>query len=474
MKNTINRFQIVSILIAVLAGLVVLTAPAFAQSTLQVQVGEAIVLKSDAYTKVAIADPSVADVAPLSDKELSVIGKKAGTTTLTVVLADDKPTAVYRIEVVNETMVQTLTRLIAQPSVTVRSVGEAIVLEGQVADEIESQRILQIAGAYKLPVVNLTEIQKPRQVRIRTKVAEINSDALKGVGFKWFGPRGDMQFAVNWNNRTGWLMGTVQPQSSSGTAPVDPIRSQVGADVMLQLLETKGYAKLLAEPTLLTYSGQEASFLVGQEVPIVQQLPQSFNVQYKEVGIRMNIKPTADSKNRINTKIHSEVSKIIGFEQQYGTPIIGSKKADAVLQVNDNQTIVIGGLLENNVDQDILRKVPWMGNIPVLGIFFRHKSKQESQREIIFFMTPDVVKDVDANTKDAAQSPLMQQWLQGFNPKDVLVVPDPKKDWSLENPGRMGWPGSEEQPAAAPEKAEAPAAPKEPTTNFVPARPANP
>src|SRR5207248_1111028 len=107
--------------------------------------------------------------------------------------------------------------------------------------------------------------------------------------------------------------------------------------VTLQLLMTKGYAKLLSEPTLVTYSGKEASFLVGQQWPIVQQLPQSFTVEFKDIGVRMKIKPTADSQNEINTTIHAEVSQVIGTTSAFDVPIIGIKQSDTTMQVKDNQ-----------------------------------------------------------------------------------------------------------------------------------------
>jgi len=97
----------------------------------------------------------------------------------------------------------------------------------------------------------------------------------------------------------GTTGGTIQPNTVSLT-------------LLLDMLITKSYARLLSEPTLVTFSGKEASFLVGEEIPIVEQLPQSFTVEFKEVGVRMKIKPTADSENRINTTIHAEVSQVIG------------------------------------------------------------------------------------------------------------------------------------------------------------------
>jgi Flp pilus assembly secretin CpaC len=249
----------------------------------------------------------------------------------------------------------------------------------------------------------------------------------------------------------------------------------LGLSVVLQLLIEKGYAKLLSEPTLTTLSGKEASFLVGDEIPIVQQLPQSYTVEFKEVGVRMKIKPTADSQNQINTVIHAEVSQVAGIGTG-GIPVIGSKKANTTLQAKDGQTIVIGGLLENNISRDYLRKVPWLADIPIFGFLFRHKEFGQKQREVLFFMTPEIVKDEAADVANAAQTPVMKNWNNSMRDK---LLEEPKKgyDWGLHEPGDLGIPRSESKggtpdkkaPAGTPDKA---ATPSEPTTNFTPARPA--
>ena len=220
----------------------------------------------------------------------------------------------------------------------------------------------------------------------------------------------------------------MQPQSAGGQAVTTPTTLDIGADVILQLLITKNYARLLSEPTLVTLSGKEASFLVGQEVPIVQQLPQSFTVEFKEVGVRMNIKPTADSQNQITTVLHAEVSQVIGAGA-FGIPIIGSKKADTTLQVKDGQTVVVGGLLENNINRDALRKVPWLADIPLFGYLFRNKQFQQAQREVLFFMTPEIVKDVDATTAGATTTPLMRKWNGTEADEKLLKVSPVDKLW---------------------------------------------
>jgi pilus assembly protein CpaC len=237
--------------------------------------------------------------------------------------------------------------------------------------------------------------------------------------------------------------------------------------LLLDMLLTKSYARILSEPTLVTFSGKEASFLVGQEIPIVQQLPQSFTVEFKEVGVRMKIKPTADSENRINTIIHAEVSQVIGTGAN-NIPIIGAKTVDTTLQANDGQTIVIGGLLENNVNRDVLRKLPWLADIPVIGLLFRDKQFDQVKREVLFFMTPEVIKDTDAAFAAAAQTPGMQHWVTTWNKGKMIEPPDKKDDWGLHNPDSLGFSALHGKSAAPTQK---PAPTARPTAAAKPSSP---
>ncbi|HUI05636.1 MAG TPA: pilus assembly protein N-terminal domain-containing protein [Verrucomicrobiae bacterium] len=491
----------------------ILLVPPAQADTIQVNVGEAVTIPGENVSKIAIADPAVADVVPLSDKELSVIGKKAGVTTLTIVKSDGSATQLHRIEVGNDAVASTIRQMIGQSGVNVRAVGDTLVLDGRVENELQAQRAAQIASAYKDKVLNLIEVEKPRQIRIRTRVAEVNSAALKNVGFQWLGSGGEVRYALDFAGGGSIIHGLVQPESAGGPTVTQPNTVDIGADVILQLLITKNFARLLSEPTLVTLSGKEASFLVGEEVPIVQQLPQSFTVEFKEVGVRMNIKPTADSQNQINTVLHAEVSQVLGTGA-FGIPIIGSKKADTTLQVKDGQTVVIGGLLENNINTDTLRKVPWLADIPLFGYLFRNRQFQQSQREVLFFMTPEIVKNVDAATAGAAQTLLMKEWVRTKSKEKLLKVTpldelfpagmqrgSSNEKAPAEKPSPVAQPAAKPAPVSKPAPQPAPApkaaaakpaaveqsaavekpAPKkpapavqteEPTTNFSPARPA--
>lgn len=463
------------------------SAHAQEENTLQVNVGESITLAVESVAKIAVADPAIADVVSLSEKEISIIGKKVGATTLTIVRTEGKPTQIYRVEVGNDAAAAIIRKVVAKPGLVVRVVGDTLVLDGKVDDELEAQRAAAVAAAYyKDKVVNLLEVEKPRQIKIRTRVAEVNVAATKNLGLQWFGPAGELRYSVDFVG-AGELLGApfgptvrhglVQSTGNGGQAQSSPNEIDNGAEVVLQLLISKGYARLLSEPTLITYSGKEASFLVGEERPIVQQLPQSFTVEFKEVGVRMKIKPTADSQNQINTAIHAEVSQVTGTVGPFAIPVIGTKKSDTTLQVKDGQTIVIAGLLENNINRDTFRKLPWLADIPIFGVLFRNKQYDQAQREVLFFVTPSVVKDAEAETAGAATTPVMKQWLGEESGKDILDLPDPKDDWGMHNFDHLGLPegGGSKKMKQAPAGSEAPAPAsetKEPTTNFTPARPA--
>jgi pilus assembly protein CpaC len=476
------------------------------EQTIQVGVGLAVTAPGENVSKIAIADPTIADVVPLSDRELSVIGKKAGFTTLTIVKSDGSATQTYRVQVGNDGAEAMIRTMIGSSNINVRAVGDSLILDGKVDDELQAQRAVQIAGAFRgtmgpINVVNLLETARPRQIRVRTRIAEVNSEAIKNIGFQWFGPQGQVQYAMQYIGGGSIVNGFIPTASEFGSEGGTVAPTTVTMTMLLDMLITKSYARVLSEPTLVTFSGKEASFLVGEEIPIVEQLPQSFTVEFKDVGVKMKIKPTSDSENRISTTIHAEVSELTGASYN-NIPVIGTKSADTTLQVNDGQTIVIGGLLENNINKDILRKLPWVADIPVLGALFRDKQFDQVKHEVLFFMTPEIVKDtegdVDAVAAAGAQSPGMKNWITIWN-KGKQVLPGPyksdgavggKDDWGLHNPDGMGFPVHEHhkkaetaaktktaQPSTAPASTAAPtsdaATPAPDTTsNFSPARPA--
>lgn len=406
-----------------------------AAETLQVNVGEAITMPSEKVAKLAVADPAVADVIPLSDTELSVIGKSAGVTTLTVVHEEGRPTEMFRVEVSLGSGVRSIHETIGAPNISVREIGDSVVLEGSVENEQQAERAARIASAYKANVVNLLEVSNPRQVRISMRLVEIRTDAIKKLGIDYFGTSGEVKYAFGF--------GTIEESAFSrilGHGFFDPNETDTEAisgssapaavEATLKALAERNAARILSQPTLVTLSGKEASFLSGGEVPIVQQLAQTFTVEFKEFGVRMKVKPVVDSAQNINTHILAEVSSVAPEVSVSGVPSFRTRRAETAVQVRDGQTIVIGGLLSNQHDRDAIRKVPWLGDIPGLGVLFRSKDYQANLSELLVFVTPEVVKDIDGDAAKAARTPAMQDW-NGHQADDQLDTrqEDPYPKW---------------------------------------------
>lgn len=454
---------------------------ATANTSVQVSVGEAVTLKAANVTKLAVADDTVADVVPLSETEISVIGKKAGVTTLTVVYGDGRATDHYRVEVGPSAGVRSIHEALAIPGVQVREIGDAIILEGKVQTEQDAERVVKIATAYKPNVVNLIEVLNPRQVRIRTRLVEVRTDAIKQLGVQYFGPNGEVVY------RFGF--GQVEGNSLLGSGFFDP--AAVGdqtislgtipaaVEARLRALASKDAARILSEPTLVTLSGREASFLSGGEVPIVQQLAQTFTVEFKEFGVRMKIKPTVDSENNVGTHIMAEVSEV-GATSTAGIPSFRTRRAETHVQIKDGQTLVIGGLLNNQHNRDAIRKIPWLGDIPVLGVLFRSKDYQGGQSELLVFVTPEVIKDVQNDPGAKPVTPAMQQWHGHDADAELRREQSPPPRWQrplevdeLTMP-RERKESTDKGPQTESSQTIEPSAATPPQTNFQPARPAQP
>ncbi len=406
---------------------IVLPVRADNNKVLQVIAGESVPMTIENVAAIAIADPTVGDVVKMGDTSVfSIIGKKPGVTTLTVVYTDGKPTDLYRVEVSQSAGVRSIHQAIGSPQISVEEVGDAVVLQGKVKTQMDSDRAQQVAAAYKGKVINLIEVTNPKRVKIRTRLVEVNTSAIKNLGIEYFGQNG----AVTYGFLLGGIdnaLGPITHGFQLGANP-DPNQQQGYVQATLHLLASKNLAKTLSEPTMVTLSGKEASFLSGGEVPIVQTLANSSTVQYKEYGVRLAIKPVVDSEDNISSHLMTEVSQANFAQTVAGEPTFVTRRAETEVQVKDGQTIVIGGLLQNT-SANVIRKVPWLGNIPVLGILFRSKSYQQGLSELLVFVTLEVMEDVQADAIRAPQTPELKIWNGKEADQELRQRPEPDPNW---------------------------------------------
>jgi type IV pilus assembly protein PilQ len=172
--------------------------------------------------------------------------------------------------------------------------------------------------------------------------------------------------------------------------PYTITKSSIAVNAQINTLLQSGNAQILATPRIATLNNKEASILVGEQYPVVTVNQQTGfpSVQTIDVGVRLRITPTIGVDGAITAEVHPEYSQIIGFNASF--PVIANRKVDATLRVDDGETIVLGGLFQD-VSSETISKLPFLGDVPILGPFFRNKARTHTRDEVVFFITPRLI-----------------------------------------------------------------------------------
>lgn len=400
---------------------------------LDVPINKSQVLKADRpYAKALIGNPDIADVLPLSDTSVYVLGKKSGTTSLT--LYDRSNHLIAVVDVVVGPDVMTLKRqlsdLMPGDDIAARISNDSIVLEGVVPSSVDADRAVQVAETYAPgKVVNLLSIGSSQQVMLEVRFSEVKRSALKQLGFRFGGDNG-----TNFAGVIGSGAALSPGSTTGGATGVNPFgngRLSLGsvADSAAVLtrkfgigglsfwtafdaLETKGDVNTLAEPTLTALSGETASFLAGGEfpVPVVQgggggvvgtagTGSSAISVQWKPFGVSLSFTPTVLADGVINLVVEPEVSSIDPSASitinNLTIPGLQTRRAKTVVELRDGESFALAGLLRKDF-QDTIRQVPLLGNLPIIGTLFRSTGFQHQETELVIIVTPRLVRPVRA------------------------------------------------------------------------------
>jgi pilus assembly protein CpaC len=430
------------VLAAALAGAALVgSAPAAAQAgitvlsddvhagELAVPVNKSQVLRSDRpYAKALIGNPEIADVLPLSSQSLYVLGKKAGTTSLT--LYDRANRLIAVVDVVVGPDVLGLRRqfsdLMRGNNISARISNDSIVLEGIVSSAVEADRAVQLAETYAPgKVVNLLSIGSAQQVMLDVRFAEVKRSSLKQLGLSWFvnsdggkfgGVTGGDASQVPGTDQADQLPGDLKRGSILGSfAIISRTFRAFGENfnVTLDALERKGAITTLAEPTLIALSGETASFLAGGEFPIpVSQgggngtngNGTAITVEFKQFGVSLAFTPTVLADGVINMVVQPEVSSIDPTASvtinNITIPGLQTRRAKTVVEMRDGESFALAGLIRKDF-QDTVRQVPLLGSLPIIGTLFRSTGFQNDQTELVIIVTPRLVRPVPAGSLKA-------------------------------------------------------------------------
>ncbi len=370
-------------------------------------VGKTQILNFDTPLKrISIADPTLADIVILSSKQLMVNGKKAGNTSLIFWGANQEP-IFYNLVIQQDVdeFLKAVDYIAPNENVSIIFNNNGAVLSGKVSTTATRKKILDLAKAYNINLVDMTE-SATKQVLLEVKVAEVSKNFSRnlGTGFS-IGNNSKFQQAGGSITGDGGFATDALPLGKFSRVLVNNgvkyFFSNKAGDIAfeLQAAETKGDAQILAEPKLLAIDGEEASFNVGNEVPVPSDVGQYGQIAYdfKKTGVILNFTPTIMEKTgRIKLKLAPEVSEIdrssgvMDTQNAVVIPGFKTRKVETTVELMDGETLVIAGLL-NNSSSKTNNQVPFLGDIPIIGILFKKVEDTKNDTELMIFITPRIV-----------------------------------------------------------------------------------
>lgn len=373
--------------------------------------------------RVAIGDPTIASVSVLkptgkgnAGAGVLVTGLKTGSTSL---LIWDKGSSMARVITVSVTGkgAQTISDI---KDLNLSTDNQVLKLSGSTPDvaayEQARESLSKSSGkeGEGSDLIDTATLQVPGAVQVDVKVVEYSKTEMQKLGINLFRNLADVNVrGLNFPNN----FDSASILQNAFTVTATNTRNDL--NLVLNILQSDGYARILAEPSLVAQSGQEASFLAGGEVPIpVPAGNGSVGIQYKKFGIGLTFKPTILSNKTIALNVSPEVSDLDFTRgtsiQGIVVPAILTRRASTTVELGENQTFVIGGLVSRNIVANA-SKVPWLADIPILGAFFKNNNYNREDKELLIMVTPHFVKPRDSQ---APKLPLPGENI-GAHPRSV-------------------------------------------------------
>ena len=391
--------------------------------------GELVQFSND-IVRVAVAEPKVADAIVVSPREVMIAAKGIGKTTVAIwetgltlnryeinVLADTDEAEKFKRDFTSELKLVT-----SDAGIVFNGNAETMVLTGNAPNLETSKKAEALAATHSRKVINLITVPPlpdPRQILLQVRFASIDRTALSEVGFNFFsrdpkllGSGTTQQFATP---RFSQLQFQNQEFANSTINFSDLLnlfvfRPDLNIGATIRALQGRNLLQMLAEPNLITLEGREASFLAGGQFPFPTLTATTtggatapvITVQFKNFGVELGFTPTVTASGAIHLKVAPQVTALdfANAVTLQGTliPAITARKAETEVILRDGESFAIAGLIDNRV-QSVMNKVKGLGDIPILGFFFRSKSMKKTNDELLVVVTPRFVKPVPADEK---------------------------------------------------------------------------
>jgi len=380
---------------------------------LRVMVGKSLLINTtERLKRVSVTDPTVADTVVVTPTQVLVNGLAPGEVSLLIWDELERSRSFdLRVDVDITAASEEMHHLFPDEQINVTPSRSAIVLSGHVTTEDVAKHAGALASAYSKNVVNVLTFGPvgAEEVLLEVKFAEVDRTALTQTGFNLLTTGSGNTIGTVSTGQFGGL--TVSPitntttTNGTGTASTTTTVSnllnlfffnpQVHLGAVIQALQSRNLLQILAEPNLVAVNGKEASFLAGGEFPFPVVQPgaggiSTVTVQFREFGVRLKFTPVIQPNGNIHLRVAPEVSTL-DFSDAVtvsGTtiPAISTRKAETEFELQDGQSFVIAGLMDNRIT-NIGNRIPWLGDIPIIGNFFKSKSDQKSNSELMVLCT---------------------------------------------------------------------------------------
>jgi len=344
-----------------------------------------------AFSDVVVADPETADVVPLTDHSVSILGKKIGATRVSLYGEGKRLVGLVDVEVSYDTvrLGAEIARQFPHAKIKVSSLNGRLLLSGSAPDGLTVDKAMTFAKQFGLDVVNSIQVGAPQQVLLAVRFIEVSRTASRELG-------------IHWNVISQNVNAALGPTALlSGNAPFGSILASVlkgstNVDALIQALEQRHVARSLAEPNLVALSGDTANFLAGGEFPFpVSASLGTVTIEWKRFGVGLAFTPTVLGNGQINLKIEPEVSQLdptnVVQVGNVAVPSLIVRRAHTTVELRDGQSFAMAGLLQNTGNAN-LEQLPWVADVPVLGALLRSTQYLKKETDLVIIVTPHLVQ----------------------------------------------------------------------------------
>ena len=393
-----------------------------APTLLHLLVGRSLVISSpNRIKRVSLADPAIAEAIVVSPYQVVINGKAPGGVSLLIWdEADQSQAFEVSVDIDLLSLIEKIHEVFPSEAVQVEASKDVVILSGKISSAAVADKILEVVKNSTPKVTSLMEVPlaPSAQIALQVRFAEVNRTAMRQLGVNILHNFGsNMPFSTTTQQFSPPSFGQTQTVTSkvittttttgtnqfliSNLLNVAIFRPDLDLAVLIQALQENNVLEILAEPNLLTESGKEASFLAGGEFPypVLQSVTAgtsgAITIQFKEFGVRLNFTPVLLQDGTIHMKVKPEVSSLDFTNaltlQGFLIPALATNRIVSEMELRDGQSFAIAGLLDNRVTEQF-QKIPFIGDVPILGKLFQSQSLQKSKEELLVIVTPHIVQ----------------------------------------------------------------------------------